>query len=46
MDLRQTVIQGGDRRFLRYVDGALEESCGLVRTLGEKYQNVTRFEID
>jgi hypothetical protein len=42
MDLRQVAIAGETDRFMRYVDSAIEKACLKVRTLQEKYQNVTQ----
>lgn len=42
MDIRNIMLRGKGDRFLRYIDRSLEEACTLVRTLGEKYKNITR----
>lgn len=41
-DVRKAIISGKGDRLLRYVDRAYEKACGLVRELGNKYQNVSQ----
>lgn len=41
-DLRKAALTGRRDRFNRFVDKTLEEACGLVQELGEKYKNVSQ----
>jgi len=41
-DLRKAALSGNQKRFGRYIDKGLEEACGLVRELGNKYKNVSQ----
>lgn len=45
LDIRRIVISGKSARLLRYADKTYDEACGLVRELGEKYQNVSQGNI-
>jgi hypothetical protein len=41
-DLRNIAVTGKRERFNRYIDKTLDDACGLVRELGEKYKNVSQ----
>jgi len=41
-DFRNIALSGKREHFNRYIDKILDEACGLVRELGEKYKNVSQ----
>lgn len=45
MDPRRFIIQGKGERLVRYLDKGFDEVCGLVRELGEKWNNMTRVNV-
>lgn len=41
-DPRRIVLQGKGDRLVRYLDKGFDETCGLVREMGDRYGNMTR----